>query len=346
MKKTISFIVPSYNVEHCLETALNSFLVEEILENIEVIIVDDGSQDNTAEIAYQYALQYPETFRVIRKENGGHGSAINCGVQIAVGKYIKVIDADDWIVTSNLKQWIAQLEESNADVVLNPFHMINISTNKKESRHMYLENYRRTYTLEEIISNWKAFDRCITFHGITYNRLFYTKYAHKLPEKIFYEDQEYASIPCCHAVSIQPMELFIYQYMVGSAEQSVALPNQLKRIEHIKQVALRMISYSASCTGLTSCGRSFLEQKAEGVVLSFYTIAATGNPNRAEGRQWCYQLNQEIKSTSPLFYKRIRKKFRMYQIFNYLKINTEFYDKILHSKIYNALRNNHQREIK
>ncbi len=346
MEKIISFIIPSYNVEQYLKTALNSFLTEEILEQIEVIIVDDGSTDNTAAIAHEYVKLYPEIFYILQKENGGHGSAINYGVRAATGKYLKVIDADDWVITSNLKPWIMQLEKTNADVVLNPFHMINISTNEIEARCMYLENYDKPYTLEEIMSNWKAFDRCLTFHGITYKREFYEKYRHELPEKIFYEDQEYASIPCCHAASIQPMNFFIYQYMVGNSGQSVALQNQLKRIEHIKTVAKRMALYHVSVTDLTTGGQSYLEQKTEGVVLSFYTIAALGNPDKANGRFLCKEFNKEIKDITPMLYRKIRKKFLVYLIFNYLGLGIEFYEQMLHSKLYNRLRNNHEREIK
>ena len=104
MSKIVSFIIPSYNVEQYLRTALDSFLLDEVLEKIEVIVVDDGSKDSTAEIAREYVKRKPEVFRLLQKENGGHGSAINEGTRIAVGKYLKVIDADDWVITENLVQ--------------------------------------------------------------------------------------------------------------------------------------------------------------------------------------------------------------------------------------------------
>lgn len=103
MDKIISFIIPSYNVEQYLEKCLSSFLNPQAIEQMEVIIVDDGSKDRTARIAEDYVKQYPELFRLISKENGGHGSAINAGTAAAVGRYLKVIDADDWVVTENLK---------------------------------------------------------------------------------------------------------------------------------------------------------------------------------------------------------------------------------------------------
>ena len=117
MDKIISFIIPSYNVEQYLEKCLSSFLNPQAIEQMEVIIVDDGSKDRTARIAGDYVKQYPNLFRLISKENGGHGSAINAGTAAAVGRYLKVIDADDWVVTENLKELVDKLAVCTADVV-------------------------------------------------------------------------------------------------------------------------------------------------------------------------------------------------------------------------------------
>ncbi|MEI3179860.1 MAG: glycosyltransferase [Lachnospiraceae bacterium] len=117
--------------------------------------------------------QYPELFRLISKENGGHGSAINAGTAAAVGRYLKVIDADDWVVTENLKELIDQLAVCRADVVLNPYHQVDMKTGEKTVWKMFLDRYEVTYTLEDVVQNWKKFDRCFAFHGICYNREFY-----------------------------------------------------------------------------------------------------------------------------------------------------------------------------
>lgn len=345
MDKVISFIIPSYNVESYLKTALDSFLSLEVLEQIQVIVVDDGSGDRTPEIAQEYVSRYPESFYLLQKENGGHGSAINEGSRIAKGKYIKVIDADDWIVTENLKEFVRQLSCCQADVVLTPFHMVDMTTGKREIRCMYLDDYERFYTLDDVMKNWKSFDRCMTFHGITYNREFYQKYRHELPEKIFYEDQEYASIPCCHAAQIKAINLFLYQYLVGNGNQSVASHNQLKRIGHIRQVALGMLKYLVRHPELSEGGQAYLQQKIEGVVLSFYTTANLVNPNKAQGLKWSRKLNQVIKSKAPAFYRRIQKKYLLYYVMNRCRLNMTTYEKLLQSKAYNYFRKNHKREV-
>ena len=94
--KVLSFVIPAYNSEKFLDKAIPSMLVPEILDKLEIIVVNDGSTDGTAAAAEKYCAEYPETVRLISQENKGHGGALNTGIAAASGKYVKVIDADDW----------------------------------------------------------------------------------------------------------------------------------------------------------------------------------------------------------------------------------------------------------
>ena len=102
-EKILTVTIPSYNVEAYLEDCLESFVNSEVMDDIEVLIVNDGSSDNTVKIAQRYVDKYENTFRLINKENGGHGSTINTGVREAKGKYFKVVDGDDWVDTRDRK---------------------------------------------------------------------------------------------------------------------------------------------------------------------------------------------------------------------------------------------------
>ena len=72
-------------------------MIGEVLDRIEVLVVLEGSKDGSAEIAYEFVEQYPDTLRIIYKANGGHGSAINTGLMMASGEYVKILDSDDWV---------------------------------------------------------------------------------------------------------------------------------------------------------------------------------------------------------------------------------------------------------
>lgn len=95
--KVLTILVPVYNTEKYISRCLDSILLKEILDDIEIITVSDGSKDNSAEIIKKYQKKYPDTVILIEKENGGHGSTINVGIKKATGKYFRVLDSDDWV---------------------------------------------------------------------------------------------------------------------------------------------------------------------------------------------------------------------------------------------------------
>ena len=107
--KLLTIAVPCYNsqeyMHYCLQTLLSGG------EEVEILIINDGSKDNTARIADQYAAAYPTIIRAIHQENKGHGGAVNTGMANATGKYFKVVDSDDWV---DVRAYLKILEQLNA----------------------------------------------------------------------------------------------------------------------------------------------------------------------------------------------------------------------------------------
>ena len=108
--KMLSVAIPTYNIEKYIEKCLNSFLNIELLDYLDIIVVNDGSSDNSSLLAKKIAKKYPQSFRVIDKENGGHGSVINTALKYAIGKYFMVVDGDDWISSDSLLDILNQLK--------------------------------------------------------------------------------------------------------------------------------------------------------------------------------------------------------------------------------------------
>ena len=344
MEKIISFIIPSYNVENCLPVCLDSFLIQESegFSQLEVIVVDDGSRDRTAEIAGSYVKRFPSVYRLIQKENGGHGSAINAGSQAASGKYMKVVDADDWVVTENLGELLKKLAKCHSDVVLTPFHQVHMKDGSREIWKMYCPEYEVEYSLGQVLSAYKDFDRCLTFHGIMYRTEFYRHCGHKLPEKVFYEDQEYAAIPCCYAKSIYPVNLFLYQYQVGNAQQSVSAVNRVKRLGDIEKVAENILNYAKRDTNclhpLSKAGKEYLLRKGEGIILSYYVTACLFQPDKRKGLKQANAFTAKLRRSCPEILSRIYKKYRLYRWIARLHIPYDFYEKLIRSKLYSVIR--------
>ena len=195
--KRLSFVIPAYNSEAYLEKCLSSMLEPSVLEDLEIIVVNDGSTDATEKIALDYCGRYPGTVRLITQKNLGHGGALNTGCAAAQGKYLKVVDADDWVERKNLPALIKALETCDSDVVLTHYRTVNITTGEDKAWRCYPEAFGKTMTLADVMNRWGEFDRALTFHGIAYRRDFYQKLGISLAEHFFYEDHEFNTFLCC-----------------------------------------------------------------------------------------------------------------------------------------------------
>lgn len=340
--KLLSFIIPSYNSAGFLDKCIPSLLHPEVQELVDVIIVNDGSTDDTAAVARKYCDAYPNSVRLINQENKGHGGALNTGCAAAVGKFLKVIDADDWVETENLPRFLAFLQECGSDVVLTHHHTIDISTGEIRNWKSYPEAFGVSYTFEQIMASWKSFDRSLTFHGITYNTEFYHKNAIQLSEHVFYEDHEFATIPCCYAGSVTPVDLFLYDYRIGDVQQSVSEANQLKRLSHTEAVLNRLMTeYETLRLPSDSPNRRYYAMKAQGLLLSYITTVMLVEPDRKLGRQKGKMMMEAFRSRLPLTYTFGVKQYRLLRVMNLLGIRKSTWEGIQRSRLYNRLRRNH-----
>ena len=338
--KILSFIVPSYNCSTFLPKCINSMLHPDLLEQLEVIIVNDGSVDDTAIVAEGFVEKYPRTVRLISQENKGHGGALNTGCLAARGRYLKVVDADDWVETDSLPAYLEYLRHCNSDVVLTHHYTRDISTGEVRKWKTYPKTFGKAYTLEHIMLQPQNFDRSLTFHGITYRTKFYRAQHILLSEKVFYEDHEYATFACCKADTVLPLDLFIYHYRIGDVQQSVSDTNQLKRLSHMETVLDRFVTEYKSLPS-TNGGRSFFEMKAQGVLLAYITTVMLVEPDRKKGRQMGKAMMAKFRNQLPGAYERSVMQYRIFCFMNLLHLKKATWERILHSKLYRKLRHSH-----
>lgn len=230
----LSIIIPTYNMEKYLRKCLNSLIVtDEKMEKLEVLIINDGSKDSSSAIAHEYESNYPLTFRVIDKENGNYGSCINRGLKEATGKYVKILDADDYSEPHSLDTFIEFLIDIDADAIITDFDVVNaegIVTIKKEYAHLFRkDNY--VIQISEYMSNKS--DVTLPMHAITYKLNMVQNMKYRQTEGISYTDQEWATIPMTKVTNICYFHLSIYKYLIGRDGQTmtnyydVANPKQL-----------------------------------------------------------------------------------------------------------------------
>ena len=211
MKKILTVTVPSYNVEKFLENTLDSFVDERVLDDIEVLIVDDGSKDKTAEIGRKYEEKYPDTFRVISKENGGHGSTINRGIGEAKGKYFKVVDGDDWVDQDGFAELIQRLKTCDADYVFTNYYEVNDVTG--ELNPVTFPGIRKEEQMPfEMIAN----ETRISMHALVLKTSILKENQIRLDEHSFYVDVEYILYPIPYVENVIYFDIFVYMYRLES----------------------------------------------------------------------------------------------------------------------------------
>lgn len=148
-QKTLTISIAAYNVEKYIARALESLLIEE-LDKLEVLIIDDGSSDQTSDIVQRYCKKYPNAFKLIQKENGGYGSTINTSIQLASSKYFRVLDSDDYFIKENLKEYLLFHENTNADVILTPYVEVDDNGNTIALRNRHSSSKIDSFRMHEI----------------------------------------------------------------------------------------------------------------------------------------------------------------------------------------------------
>ena len=239
MNKLLSIVVPVYNTQDYLSRCLDSLCIPRYLEQIEILVVIDGSPDQSITIANRYKERYPETFIVINKENGGHGSTINVGLEHATGKYFRVLDSDDWYNTKNLKIFIDKLQTEDADLVMT--HMIKEYPNGNSLYEQPIIEHGKTYLTEDIIS--QIDHRSFAMGRCTYKTDKLKEYGLKLLERQSYEDTFLHIFPLVFLKSFVCYDMVIYHYFLDRPEQSVHQKTTKKHCVFWKNVIDQMRNF-------------------------------------------------------------------------------------------------------
>ena len=241
--KYISFAIPCYNSAAYMDRAVESILKGG--EDVEIIIVNDGSKDDTSKIAHEYEEKYPTIVRAVDKENGGHGDAVNAGLDHAEGKYFKVVDSDDWVDEEALYKILDVLkkfeeEEKQVDMLL-----ANYVYEKEGMEHKKVIEYKNVLPQEEIFgwNDVKHFHlgQYILMHSVIYRTDFLKLCQLRLPKHTFYVDNIYVYKPLPHVRTMYYMDVDFYRYFIGREDQSVNEKVMISRIDQQIRVNKIMI---------------------------------------------------------------------------------------------------------
>lgn len=242
--KLLSIAIPCYNSEAYMRKCIDCLLPGG--DEVEIIIVDDGSKkDSTAKIADEYAARYPSMIKAVHQENGGHGEAVNAGLKHATGLYFKVVDSDDWLDAESYHKVLAKLEELVREGTTVDMMICNYVYEKQGARHKKTVRYTSAFPQDQVFT-WndvKHFHlgQYILMHSVIYRTKMLKDCGLELPKHTFYVDNIFVYYPLPYVKKLYYMDIDLYRYFIGRADQSVNEQVMIGRVDQQIKVNKIMI---------------------------------------------------------------------------------------------------------
>ena len=299
-KKLLTVTVPCYNsqdyMEHCLQTLISGG------EDVEILIVDDGSTDGTADIADRWAAEHPEVVRVIHQENKGHGGAVMTGIRNASGKYFKVVDSDDWVDEAAFEKALDALRAIDVDLLVTNYIYDKVGVKRHAIRYGSAFRPGCVLTWEQVghFFPWEN----LLMHALIYRTELLRSCGLTLPEHTFYVDNLYATIPLASVETICYLNVDLYHYYIGREGQSVQESTMIRRIDQqirvnklmVDGVDLEHVCYSRQRSAIFR-----YHDIITAVTSIMLIIAGTDEHLRKKDELWSY-----IREKHPWEYKKLR----------------------------------------
>lgn len=307
--KLLSIAIPSYNSEAYMSKCIDSLLIGG--EDVEILIVDDGSTDRTAEIADEYAAKFPTIVKAIHKENGGHGSAVNAGIANATGIYFKVVDSDDWVREQPYHKILDTLREMTESGTRLDMLISNFSYEKEGEKHNKVMRYRHALP-ENRVFGWsevKHFHKgqYILMHSVIFRTKMLRESGMQLPEHTFYVDNIYVFEPLMYVKNLYYLDVNFYCYYIGREGQSVNEQIMISRIDQQIKVNKIMVDYivenQSKLVGKRKMRNYMLNYLEIITVISSVLLIKSGTEENLEKKK---ELWQYIKKKDAKLYMRLR----------------------------------------
>ena len=228
MEKLLTIVIPVYKVEAYIRKCLDSLIIDPaLMARMDVLIVNDGTPDRSAEISREYVNRFPGIFRQIDKENGGHGSAWNVGLKEAEGKYLRFLDSDDWL--GNLDCLMRDLSQRDEDIVFHPYEKHYLDDNRTIRVGTTVPAGETTTITSQL---WGDSDRggylCINFWNSTYKTSILKPLVPLFAEGVFFDDFILTWAPLVYGRTCIAFDYPVYHYLIGRPGQSMSLTRKRK----------------------------------------------------------------------------------------------------------------------
>ena len=297
-EKVLTISIAAYNVEKTLDQLMQSIVNTDCMDDLEVLIINDGSKDNTEEIGKKYQSQYPDSIQLITKSNGGHGSTINKGIELATGRYFKAIDGDDWFNPKSLKVVVDRLKGTHVDLVVTDFEDHYADGNVKLRDDYKVLESGKVSSFDNVCDNLPR----LLYHEVIFRTELLKEHHILLDEHCFYVDSEYVFYPLPFIITIVYMASPLYCYRLGDASQSMSPESMQKNIRQHEKVNLNVAKYHEEHKAeLCTSRRNYLLMYVSRLNARTYEILFSF-PCKKEYRDAVDEYEEALKSISPESY--------------------------------------------
>lgn len=303
--KVLSIVVPCFNSEDYMERCINSLLLGG--EDVEIIIIDDGSTDGTANIAKDYQKNFSKSVRYVYQENGGHGEAINTGLSYASGKYLKVVDSDDWLESQAYQKLLFFLKETISRNELIDMVISNYVYENEEIKNKRVMEYRSFLPIEKNFC-WEdvsfPLGKYLLMHSVIYKPSLLKELMLQLPQHTFYVDNLYVFQPLPLVKKLYYLDIDLYRYYIGRDDQSVNEKIMISRIDQQLFVNKRLVKYYSSTDTTNQNILEYMRKYVEIITtVSSILLLKEGTVESLEKKKelWAF-----IKETDPQLYRKLR----------------------------------------
>ena len=319
--KLLTLIIPVYNTSRYLPRCLRSVLVPEALERLELILINDGSTDSSVSILLRAERRYPQTVRVIDKENGGHGSAINEGLRAASGRYLRVLDSDDWFDTPAFLRYLDALEGCEEDLIVTPYTQEYAAADQRVFVRYDRLTDGKSCSLGELELNGNM--PYVPLAAATWNTELLRRCGLRLSEHCSYVDMQYILFPIPWVKRVRFIDACVYRYFIGRAGQSMDPAQFLKNIPQHERVLRSLIDfYAAQRHTLGTAARDYIERVISLMTYTHLELLCRRMPGRLAAFRRCRDFDAFLRRTAPEIYRRTDKcaEPRIYRRLGYLPL--------------------------
>ena len=310
-KKLMSICIPSFNVEDTLERTIESIVECKRRDSLEVFIVNDGSKDSTRSIAEKYVARYPNVVNLVNKENGGHGSTINCALRRATGEYFRVLDGDDWVDPDELNRLLMKIDglTSHVDLISTDYCQINSKTGAITKLGKSSDDiaYDKLYNVDELDLR----EEYLSMHSTTYRTQILRDCSLSLFEHCFYVDVQYQMQPLPFVKTIMFTDGNLYHYSIGNNEQSVSKTSMVARYENHNRVMRDVIqNYYAVRSSLSSTIQDYCDMLVlDHFVETQFKIALVWDSSLKRGIERARDFDTFLKDTDKSLYDAVGQRY-------------------------------------